>query len=291
MILYLLLIPTIAKAANDASGFESNIVFENKVSYFNKWLYDNGHHEYVKEEASAVCKAEKKYSNIWYYNKCDQFQGSNNLDITFYKNRWQVHPKAEPNRDTLIYYLWKTIEHIKGTFDTEWKFYEIKPSKKPYKFKSKLKEDKFVKKQLKKTAILSYLRFEDNKIVIDELSPNERLGEFLDNTTKLRSNSVGKSMIGYLAGHAICEGYIDSIDSKINDWPLIENTLYHNQKLIDLLNMNAGDHKHVTDVAFWDGTSNDDQNLATYMRMMNGKKKSNPNIIIMECYQIWFLIT
>ena len=34
-------------------------------------------------------------------------------------------------------------------------------------------------------------------------------------------------MVGYLAGHAICAGYIDSIDSKINDWPLIENTLYH----------------------------------------------------------------
>ena len=30
---------------------------------------------------------------------------------------------------------------------------------------------KFVKKELKRTAILSYLRFEDNKIVIDELSP------------------------------------------------------------------------------------------------------------------------
>ena len=38
--------------------------------------------------------------------------------------------------------------------------------------------------------------------------------------------------------------------------------------------MNAGDHKHVTDVAFWDGTSNDDKNLDVYMKKMNGKDKS-----------------
>jgi len=265
----------IVKAANDAAGFESNIIFKNKVSYFNKWLYDNNHHQYLNfEEEENNCKAVKKYSHMWYYSECNLFEGSNNLEITFYENRWSVHPRAEPNRDTLIYYLWKTIDHIKGTFDREWSFYEIKPSDKPYEFNSNLREDKFVKKQLKKTAILSYLLFEDDKIVIDEVSPKERLGEFYNNTTKLRSNSVGKSMVGYLAGHAICAGYIDSIDSKLNDWPLIERTLYHDQKLIDLLNMNAGDHKYVTDVAMWDGTSNDHLNLAFYMRKMNGKKKS-----------------
>ena len=40
----------------------------------------------------------------------------------------------------------------------------------------------------------------------------------------LRSNSIGKSMVGYLAGHAICSGYIDSLDTRLNDWPLLENT-------------------------------------------------------------------
>ena len=264
----------IAKAANDAAGFESEVVFENKVSYFNKWLFDNGHFKYVNKKENKICENEIKFSQAWYLQQCDKFQGSNNLKIKFYKNRWQVHPKAEPNRDTLIYYLWKTIDHIKGTFDTNWRFYEIKPSDEPYEFKSNLREDKFVKKQLKKTAILSYILFEDDKIVIDEVSPKNRLGEFFNDETKLRSNSVGKSMVGYLAGHAICAGYIDSIDTKLNDWPLIENTLYHNQKLIDLLNMNAGDHKHVTDVAFWDGTSNDDKNLDVYMKKMNGKDKS-----------------
>ena len=51
-------------------------------------------------------------------------------------------------------------------------------------------------------------------------------------------------MVSYVVGHAICEGYIKSIDSKVNDWPLVENTLYHNQKLIDLLNFRAGVQKY-----------------------------------------------
>jgi len=244
-----------------ATKHKSTAVYNNDISEFNRWLYDNGHHEYVTKTENEICKKESKYSQAWYLQKCDKFQGINNLKIKFYKKRWQVAPNANPNRDTLIYYLWKTINHIKTN---KWDFYEIKSSNEPYEFKSNLRNDESV----------SYLLFEDDKIVIDELSPKERLGEFFDDETKFRSNSVGKSMVGYLAGHAICAGYIDSIDSKINDWPLIENTLYHNQKLIDLLNMNAGDQKHITDGVFWDGSNDDDQNLATYMRMMNGKEKS-----------------
>ena len=61
--------------------------------------------------------------------------------------------------------------------------------------------------------------------------------------TKWTSASVGKSITSYVTGHAICGGYIDSINSEMNDWPLIQNTLYDGQKLINLLNMAAGDQK------------------------------------------------
>ena len=46
----------IVKAANDAAGYESNYVFENNVNEFNKWLYDNGHHQYVttKEKGTGL---------------------------------------------------------------------------------------------------------------------------------------------------------------------------------------------------------------------------------------------
>ena len=92
--------------------------------------------------------------------------------------------------------------------------------------------------------MLSYLLYEDGKIVIDEKTPKERFGVLFDDNTRWTSASVGKSMVSYVVGHAICEGYIESLDTKINDWPLIENSLYHDQKLSDLLNMAAGDQKY-----------------------------------------------
>ena len=61
----------------------------------------------------------------------------------------------------------------------------------------------------------------------------------------LKSNSVGKSLSSYVIGHAICEGYVNSVDTIMNDWPIIKNTLYEGQKLIDVLNMTAGDQEFV----------------------------------------------
>ena len=58
------------------------------------------------------------------------------------------------------------------------------------------------------------------------------------------SASVGKSLVSYVTGHAICEGYISGVDHKLNDWPLLENTLFYDQKLINLLNMAAGHHQY-----------------------------------------------
>jgi len=216
---------------------------KNRIDGFNKWLFENGHTEYVSKSESAVCKAEPKYSNMWYYNKCDQPQYKNNLKIKFY-NGWLPEETEKPNFGTLLFELYK---YTYSPYRDEPKVdvYEVKPSKKPYKFKSKLKDDKYIDKQLEKTALLSYLRFEDNKITIDKFSPDNRFGKFINKDTKLRSMSVGKTMVSYVAGHAICGGYIDSINTKLNDWPLLENTLYYDQKLIDLLNMKAGDRNYV----------------------------------------------
>ena len=54
---------------------------------------------------------------------------------------------------------------------------------------------------------------------------------------------MGKSLVSYVTGYAICEGYIDNINVKLDDWSTIKGTLYEGQKLIDLLNMRAGDQK------------------------------------------------
>ena len=76
------------------------------------------------------------------------------------------------------------------------------------------------------------------------------------NESKYFSQSIDKSLVSYVTGHAICEGYIESVDSRLNDWSVIQNTLYHNQKLIDLLNMRAGDQQYVNkNVGFVKGPS------------------------------------
>ena len=112
-------------------------------------------------------------------------------------------------------------------------------------FQSELIEDKDVKKEIKnskKTGLISYLLFEDNKIKIDE----ENLPEYIkSNNGIMPSHSVGKSLVSYVLGHAICEGYIDSINITLDDWSVLDGTLYKGQKLIDILNMRAGDQKFI----------------------------------------------
>ena len=198
-----------------------------KSSYptFTKWLLDNGYNQYADIDSKGAPR--------------------HNLKLKVSERLWKIPYKMNPNRDTLIYYFYRyNFSHLTGDPNTySWKPIEIKPANKPYKFEFDLQEDKFIKKQLKTKGLVSYLYYQDGKVLIDEISPNEKLGEFIKDDTRLISMSMGKSVMSYILGHAICEGYIDNIDSTINDWPVLENTLYNNQKLIDMLNMAPGDQK------------------------------------------------
>ena len=160
-------------------------------------------------------------------------------EVKVYKSS-QIPEKANPNYETLVDH-YKKYQFDKYRFDR----YESEISDNPYKFKFNLREEKYLDKQFKKTALLSYLLFENDKIVIDKISPNERFGKYINEDSKFDSRSVGKSLTSYVLGHAICKGYIGGLDHRINDWDLIKNTLYENQKLIDLLNMRAGDQKYI----------------------------------------------
>jgi len=222
---------------------------EKHLKQFDKWLVKNKFTEFVKLEIGqpeGKCKSLKKYSNLWYYNECDQNKKiTPNYKINTYNGRSEIPEKAKkPNYVTLLYYFW---EYTNGNWTNNPKYSEIKASDEPYEFKFELREDKVVKKQMQKTALLSYLLYEDGKIVIDEISPKDKFGKVFTNETKFQSQSVGKSFASYILGHAICKGYVDSIDSQLNDWPILKDTLYHNQKFIDLINMKAGDEKYFTE--------------------------------------------
>jgi CubicO group peptidase (beta-lactamase class C family) len=211
------------------SGNAYALDYRNSFTFFNFWLQDNGFNKYLEKDSNGQLK--------------------NNLDIKAHKNRWGILYKSNPNRDTLIYYLYKyQHSHLVGDPGTmQWEQVEIKPSKNPYEFKFNLIEDKFVKKQMQTKGILSYLYFQDNHVLIDEISPENRLGEFLDNKSKFMSMSMNKSLTSYILGHAICEGYINGLDSKVDDWSIIRDTLYEKNNLIDLLNMASGDQKYLNE--------------------------------------------
>ena len=247
-----------------------------RLDGLNKWLFENEHYELVEKAESEVCKQQPKYSNLWYYNKCDKPQFKNNLKIKFYGG-WIPEKATGVNYDTLLFQLYNwTYSPFRDKPIA--KKYEVKPSSKPYKFKSNLQEDKYIDKQLNKTGLISYLRFEDENITIDKFTPKDRFGKFINKDIKLRSMSVGKTMVSYVTGHAICGGYINSINSRLNDWPLVENTLYYDQKLIDLLNMKAGDRNYVQsstlrikDIGFDDVSNRRD--IEKYMSLFKNTKK------------------
>jgi len=142
-------------------------------------------------------------------------------------------------------------EHQNEPYEPDgWGKFQVKGSENYYKFKSELVEDKDVKKEIdnsQKTGLISYLLFEDNKIKIDK----ENLPNYIkSNNGIMPSHSVGKSLVSYVLGHAICEGYIDSIEAILDDWSVLDGTLYKGQKLIDILNMRAGDQKLIGEKKF-----------------------------------------
>ena len=169
----------------------------------------------------------------------------------------------------------------KNTWDyplLAYKGWEIKGSDNHYKFKSNLRQDKNVLKEFKnnkETGIISYLLFEDDKIVIDvsDIPISVEGDKIIDGL--LPSHSMGKSLVSYVTGHAICEGYIDSVNVRLNDWPLIKNTLYEDSILLDLLNMKAGDQKWVGDRRKVGsdnrikGSKNENVNVIGLMKVMN----------------------
>ena len=95
----------------------------------------------------------------------------------------------------------------------------------------------------KKTGLVSYILFENNKILIDQNRKSKYKGPY-------PSHSVGKSMVGLVTGYAVCSNYINHTVFDRIDYPTVAGTLYENQRLIDLLHMTAGDQDYVGQYKF-----------------------------------------
>ena len=86
------------------------------------------------------------------------------------------------------------------------------------------------------TNLLSVLYFDGSNLLID------RKSEQISETTKLPSQSMAKSFVSYLLGHAICRGKISSIEDPVQKYlKATSGTLYGNKTLRQMVNMTAGD--------------------------------------------------
>ena len=128
--------------------------------------------------------------------------------------------------------------------------YKIDKSENYHKFDFDLQDNDLSKKvaeQLKNkktTNLVSYLLYEDGKIKIDQKTKS-KYGKYYP------SHSIGKSLVSVVTGYALCSGYINHTVFDRIDYPTVADTLYENQKFINLLNMTAGDQLYLGEM--WGG--------------------------------------
>ena len=123
----------------------------------------------------------------------------------------------------------------KYCFDCMYKYKIGDKKNDTYEFEINLQNNnlsKIVEEQLKdkKTGLVSYILFENNKILVDQ----NRKSKYRRGYNP--SHSVGKSLVSLVTGYALCGGYINHTVFERIDYPTVADTLYENQKLINLLN-------------------------------------------------------
>jgi hypothetical protein len=125
--------------------------------------------------------------------------------------------------------------------------------------------------------LLSYLYYDDGVVKYDAVPAKARFNTVINNDSYFFTHSTGKSITSYIVGHAICEGYISSIDEPV-DWPQMSETLYQGQPLIDLLNMKAGDaHTVQPGATRWKGSGEHHRRLRLQQvaKILRGTQKSS----------------
>ena len=205
---------------------------------------------------------------------------SNDEKAKSWNNANELPERARPNDATISLFEERKKSHIENR-RRQGRLYTIEPKGNAVKFKYEKNLDSLsLKKELSKGYVLSYLFYDNGIIKYDGLAKKGRFKEDITNETLFFTHSVGKSITSYIVGHAICDGYISSID-EIIDWPLMKNTLYQGQPLRDLLNMNAGD-MHVVDKdtsRFMGSTEHHrDMGLDTIAYLLDGTKKKGNRV-------------
>ena len=113
----------------------------------------------------------------------------------------------------------------------------IPPSPSPILSIPKTNINPVIRKVINNSDLLSVMYFDGDSIRTNELNK-----ETLMPTQKMYSMSISKSFVGYLVGHALCDGFLGSLDDPIHKYvPETVGTVYEGVPLQDMINMSAGD--------------------------------------------------
>ena len=191
-----------------------------------------------------------------------------------YNGAHELPEHARPNEATISLFEERKKKFIKRR-RREGRLYTIAPKGNAVKFTyQKNLPSLKLEKQLSEGFLLSYLFYDNGVIKYNGIAAERRFKKDITNETLFFTHSTGKSITSYIVGHAICGGYISSID-EIIDWPLMKNTLYQGQPLRNLLNMNAGD-KHTVNFkanrVMGSKAHHRDMSLKTIAKLLDGTK-------------------
>ena len=94
-----------------------------------------------------------------------------------------------------------------------------------------------IREAINNSNLLSVMYFDGESIRANELDQNN-----LTPAQRMYSMSISKSFVGYLVGHALCDGFLLSLDDPIHKYvPETIGTVYEGVPLQDMVNMSAGD--------------------------------------------------
>jgi len=211
------------------------------------------------------------------------FSGSAHTDdgkAVSYGGAHELPEHARPNDATISLFEERKNKFIKKRKKQK-RLYTIKPKGNAIEFNyDKNLTSLTLEKELSEGFILSYLYYENGVVKYNGTALDGRFKKNITNKTLFYTHSTGKSITSYIVGHAICDGYISSID-EIIDWPLMENTLYQGQPLRNLLNMSAGDKHTVNESAnrvMGNKDHHRDMGLETIAKLLDGTKAKSKNI-------------
>lgn len=193
----------------------------------------------------------------------------------------EIPESARPNDATISLYE-EGRRRFFNRRKNQGSMYTIKPKGNAEKFKStENPNSKILNRQFEKGFMLSYLFYDNGIIKYDGVPESGRFDKDINDETLFFTHSTGKSIVSYIVGHAICEGYISSKSEQI-DWPLMSKTLYQGQPLINLLNMSAGD-KHTIDedrshYVMGSKKHHRDMDLVTISKLLEGTERKGDEL-------------